>query len=304
MTRAEAGRHLPPPVAQLLDPPVDQLGRRHLLPRSALRHTSRFLRFAGTIDLPTPSPMHCLTTPSRRRRSGVAWQDHGGAIGAVPRPAPAGPRVLRRVRDRMDREYAQPLDVEALARGNHMSAGHLSRQFGPAYGESPYSYLMARRIERAMALLRHGDLSVTEVCSPLAARRSARSAPASPSWSECRPAPTAAEATYAIEGMPPCVARRVGGPIRNREAPTRWPQSRMIPVDITIHQTFLPHTDPDASLAFYRDTLGFEVRNDVEYQGMHWIRSAPPTSRAPPSSWPHPAPTPASPRTSAARSPR
>ena len=61
---------------------------------------------------------------------------------------------LRRVRDRIDREYAQPLDVVALARGAHMSAGHLSRQFRLAYGESPYSYLMTRRIERAMALLR------------------------------------------------------------------------------------------------------------------------------------------------------
>ena len=71
---------------------------------------------------------------------------------------------LRRVRDRMDREYAQPLDVEALARGVHMSAGHLSREFRRAYGESPYAYLMTRRIERAMALLRQGDLSVTEVC--------------------------------------------------------------------------------------------------------------------------------------------
>ena len=71
--------------------------------------------------------------------------------------------LLRRVRDRIDREYAQPLDVEALARGAHMSAGHLSRQFRLAYGESPYGYLMTRRIERAMALLRRGDLSVTEV---------------------------------------------------------------------------------------------------------------------------------------------
>ena len=71
---------------------------------------------------------------------------------------------LRRVRDRIDREYAQPLDVEALARGANMSAGHLSRQFKPAYGESPYCYLMTRRIERAMALLRQSDLSVTDVC--------------------------------------------------------------------------------------------------------------------------------------------
>src|SRR5690349_17520096 len=66
---------------------------------------------------------------------------------------------LRRVRDRIDREFARPLDVEALARGVNMSAGHLSREFRAAYGESPYSYLMTRRIERAMALLRRGDLS-------------------------------------------------------------------------------------------------------------------------------------------------
>lgn len=67
--------------------------------------------------------------------------------------------VLRRVRDRIDREYAGPLDVEALARGVHLSAGHLSRQFKQAFGESPYSYLMTRRIERAMTLLRRGDLT-------------------------------------------------------------------------------------------------------------------------------------------------
>ena len=73
-------------------------------------------------------------------------------------------KLLRRVKDRIDREYAQPLDVEALARGVHMSAGHLSREFKKAYGESPYSYLMTRRIERAMRLLRVGELSVTDVC--------------------------------------------------------------------------------------------------------------------------------------------
>ncbi|MCZ2820419.1 helix-turn-helix domain-containing protein [Modestobacter sp. VKM Ac-2977] len=72
--------------------------------------------------------------------------------------------LLRRVRDRIDREYAQPLDVDALARGVHVSAGHLSREFKRAYGESPYAYLMTRRIERGMTLLRRGDLSVTEVC--------------------------------------------------------------------------------------------------------------------------------------------
>src|SRR5690606_40874514 len=71
---------------------------------------------------------------------------------------------MRRVRDAMDRDYAQPLDVEQLARLVHMSAGHLSRRFKQTYGESPYSYLMTRRIERAMALLRRGDVSVTQAC--------------------------------------------------------------------------------------------------------------------------------------------
>ncbi|SES36574.1 AraC-type DNA-binding protein [Actinokineospora terrae] len=71
---------------------------------------------------------------------------------------------LRQARDRMDRDYAQPLDVAALAKGALMSSGHFSRSFRAAYGESPHSYLMTRRVERAKALLRRGDLSVTEVC--------------------------------------------------------------------------------------------------------------------------------------------
>jgi AraC-like DNA-binding protein len=72
--------------------------------------------------------------------------------------------ALRRVRDRIDREFDRPLNVESLAAGEHMSAGHLSRQFKAAYGESPYSYLMTRRIERAMALIRRGDLTITDIC--------------------------------------------------------------------------------------------------------------------------------------------
>ena len=72
--------------------------------------------------------------------------------------------LLRRARDRMDRDYAQPLDVPALARAALMSPGHFSRSFRAAFGETPYGYLMTRRVERAKALLRRGDLSVTEVC--------------------------------------------------------------------------------------------------------------------------------------------
>ncbi|MCG7308548.1 helix-turn-helix transcriptional regulator [Brachybacterium sp. ACRRE] len=71
---------------------------------------------------------------------------------------------LRAVRDRIDREFDRPLDVEELARGAHMSAGHLGRRFREAFGEPPYRYLMTRRVERAMMLLRRGDMSVTDVC--------------------------------------------------------------------------------------------------------------------------------------------
>ena len=71
---------------------------------------------------------------------------------------------LRRARDLMDREYARPIDVAELARTALMSTAHFSRQFRAAYGETPYSYLMTRRIERAQALLRRGDMSVTDVC--------------------------------------------------------------------------------------------------------------------------------------------
>ncbi|MCB8907869.1 MULTISPECIES: helix-turn-helix domain-containing protein [unclassified Streptomyces] len=71
---------------------------------------------------------------------------------------------LRRARDVMDRDYAQPLDVPALASVALMSTGHFARSFRAAFGETPYSYLMTRRVERAKALLRRGDMSVTDVC--------------------------------------------------------------------------------------------------------------------------------------------
>ncbi|MFF0965487.1 helix-turn-helix transcriptional regulator [Streptomyces sp. NPDC003703] len=147
---------------------------------------------------------------------------------------------LRRIRDRIDREYAQPLNVEALARGENISAGHLSRQFRAAYGESPYAYLMTRRIERAAALLRRGELSVTEVCftvgcaslgtfttrftelvgmPPGAFRRlAAAHPPADPASTGPRPALT-------VEGMPACVAKQVTRPLRNRETPTTAPST-------------------------------------------------------------------------------
>ena len=129
--------------------------------------------------------------------------------------------LLRRVRDRMDREYAQPLDVEALARGVNMSAGHLSRQFKLAYGESPYAYLMTRRIERAMALLRRGDLTVTDVCFAVGCSslgtfttRFTELVGVPPSTYRREVAGAGASAE-----MPSCEVKKVTRPIRNREAP-------------------------------------------------------------------------------------
>ena len=126
--------------------------------------------------------------------------------------------LLRRVRDRMDREYAQPLDVEALARGVNISAGHLSRQFRLAYGESPYAYLMTRRIERAMALLRRGDLSVTEVCFAVGCSSLGSFSTRFTELVGVPPSVYWRQAARATEGMPPCVAKQVTRPIRNREA--------------------------------------------------------------------------------------
>jgi AraC-like DNA-binding protein len=126
---------------------------------------------------------------------------------------------LRRVRDRIDREYAQPLDVEALASGVHMSAGHLSRQFKLAFGESPYAYLMTRRIERAMALLRRGDLSVTEVCFTVGCASLGTFSTRFAELVGVSPSVYRREAAGAVAGMPSCVARQVTRPIRNREAP-------------------------------------------------------------------------------------
>ncbi len=132
--------------------------------------------------------------------------------------------LLRRVRDRMDREYTQPLDVEALARGVNMSAGHLSRQFRLAYGESPYSYLMTRRIERAMALLRRGDLSVTEVCFAVGCASLGTFSSRFTELVGMPPSSYRRDEAGATTGMPPCVAKQVTRPVRNREAHVTDPQ--------------------------------------------------------------------------------
>jgi AraC-like DNA-binding protein len=127
---------------------------------------------------------------------------------------------LRRARDQMDREYARPLDVAALARTAHMSSGHFSRSFRAAYGETPYSYLMTRRIERAMTLLRRGDLSVTDVCFEVGcsslgtfSTRFAELVGESPSVYRARDHSWMAT-------LPACLMRVALRPVRNREAAT------------------------------------------------------------------------------------
>jgi AraC-like DNA-binding protein len=125
---------------------------------------------------------------------------------------------LRRVRDRIDREYAKPLDVEALARDAHMSAGHFSREFKQAYGESPYNYLMTRRVERAMALLRRGDLSVTDVCFAVGCSSLGTFSTRFTGLVGMSPSAYRKDTARTTAGLPPCVAKQVTRPIRNQEA--------------------------------------------------------------------------------------
>jgi AraC-like DNA-binding protein len=171
-----------------------------------------------------------LPVPDRRSASTLdRWSLRCGTICQVTsRAAPAQHlrdlAGLRRVRDRIDREYAQPLDVEALARGAHMSAGHLSREFKLAYGESPYGYLMTRRIERAMALLRRGDLSVTAVCFAVGCSSLGTFSSRFTELVGVPPSVYRGQAALATAGMPPCVAKQVTRPIRNREAPVTEPR--------------------------------------------------------------------------------
>ena len=126
-------------------------------------------------------------------------------------------RRLRQVRDRIDREYARPLDVEALARGVHMSAGHLSREFKVVFGESPYSYLMTRRIERAKALLDRGDLSVTEVCFAVGCSSLGTFSTRFTELVGMPPSEYRRQAAGETKGMPSCLAKQVSRPIRQRQ---------------------------------------------------------------------------------------
>jgi AraC-like DNA-binding protein len=130
---------------------------------------------------------------------------------------------LRRARDRMDREHAQALSVEDLARGAHMSTAHFSRQFRLAYGESPHSYLMTRRIERAMALLRRGDMTVTEVCLEVGCASLGSFSARFTQLVGVTPTAYRARDHATLASVPGCVAKDLTRPIpkpsRNGEAP-------------------------------------------------------------------------------------
>ena len=118
----------------------------------------------------------------------------------------------------MDRDYAEPLDVPALARAALMSAGHFSRQFRAAYGETPYSYLMTRRIERAKALLRQGDLSVTDVCLAVGCTSLGSFSSRFTELVGDEPVGLPGQDHRAGQNVPACVAKVRSRPIRNGEA--------------------------------------------------------------------------------------
>ncbi len=125
---------------------------------------------------------------------------------------------LRRARDQIDREYPSPLDVEALARTAFMSSGHFSRSFRAAYGETPYSYLMTRRIERAMTLLRRGDLSVTDVCFEVGCSSLGSFSTRFTELVGESPSAYRARDHSWMEALPACLVRAASRPVRNREA--------------------------------------------------------------------------------------
>jgi len=128
---------------------------------------------------------------------------------------------LRRARDRMDREYAQPLDVPALARTALMSPGHFQRSFRAAYGETPYGYLMTRRIERAKALLRRGDLTVTEVCLAVGCTSLGSFSSRFPELVGETPSAYRARSHEQGAAIPPCVAMGLTRPLRDRPGAAR-----------------------------------------------------------------------------------
>lgn len=126
--------------------------------------------------------------------------------------------LLRRAKDRIDRDFAEPLDVDAIAREVGMSSGHFSRRFRHEYGEPPYSYLMTRRVERAMTLLRSTDMTVTDVCFAVGFSSLGTFSTRFAELVGVSPSAYRANAPDWVSAIAPCVAMRVAKPVRNREA--------------------------------------------------------------------------------------
>jgi transcriptional regulator GlxA family with amidase domain len=155
------------------------------------------------------------------RRAPAAGVGGSAYAGRVTPEALAELARLRRARDLMDREYARPLDVPALARSAFMSPAHFSRRFRAAYGETPYAYLMTRRIERAQTLLRRGDLSVTEVCMAVGCTSLGSFSSRFTELVGMSPSAYRAADHSAGSVVPACVAMLGGRPVRGRARPGR-----------------------------------------------------------------------------------
>lgn len=151
-----------------------------------------------------------LVTPRPADRNDLTWH----ADGVTPEDL----THLRRARDMIDREYAHPLDVPAMAQTALMSPAHFSRQFHEAYGETPYSYLMTRRIERAMALLRRGDMSVTDVCMAVGCTSLGSFSSRFTELVGESPSAYRARDHTDLAPLPACSAKMATKPSRNREA--------------------------------------------------------------------------------------
>jgi AraC-like DNA-binding protein len=122
---------------------------------------------------------------------------------------------LRRARDLIDRDYAKPLDVPTMASRAYMSPSHFSRQFRAAYGETPYSYLMTRRIERAMALLR-GGMSVTDACMAVGCTSLGSFSSTFSEIVGMTPTEYRTREHAAVLAMPDCIAKERTRPVRSR----------------------------------------------------------------------------------------
>src|ERR1700728_1784232 len=181
---------------------------------------------------------------------------------------------LRRARDLLDREYARPLDVPAMARAALMSPSLFSRRFREAYGDTPYGYLQARRVERAMALLRRGDMSVTDVCMAVGFTSLGSFSSTFTRLVGEPPSLYKARDHSRLQAVPPWLGRaRVGSKSRAELEKRSWLAARRV-ADMALSITHTPVycTDLDETLAFYTQRLGFEVHHDLPMgPDMRWL---------------------------------